>query len=1125
MPTNPTNHSQVGDGLKIVQAALAPFIARELRACFKDEWWTQVYYNVPPATQAKLPKQGDVEDLAEQVDSAGLLQILDKLWHEAFKATLGPLTLTHTKELRTHRNTWAHHAAGDFDGEDAYRALDTMTRFLEAFDKPASKQTRALAQAVQRAMLDAQPKVAVATPTPTPTPAPAPKPKQASLGLHLRPWRDAVKPHTDVASGRYQTAQFAADLADVLAGKADADYQDPVQFFARTYLTEGMRRLLASALRRIAGSGGDPVIQLKTAFGGGKTHTMLALFHLLKAGQAGAILPGIDLVVTEAEVDPAKMPTANVAVLVGTDLESTRERLDAAGNGVVVRTLWGEMAAQLGGAAAYEVVRSSDEAGVAPGTNTLVELLTRFGPAVVLIDEFVAYARNIYTKTDLPAGTFDSNLTFIQALTEAAKRSRNGLLIASIPESAKELGGEAGVEAQQRLEQIFGRVEAVWKPVAAREGFEIVRRRLFGEIADLDARDLTCRQFHKLYNDSSGDFPKEAGEVSYLERLKSAYPIHPEVFDRLYDDWATLEEFQRTRGVLRLMAGVIHALWRDGDQAPMILPGSLPMDDRAVRDELLRYLPDTWNSVVDKDVEAEPRTIDAGQMRFGQIGAGRRLARAIFLGSAPHVAQQRTRGIEAPRIRLGVAQPGESVPTYNDALHQLSDRLTYLYSGDQRYWYDTRPNLNRTADERATTIESFRVLEEIKRRLDAQRGRADFAAVHRLVESGDVPDTAEARLVILRPEATHRNKQMDSPAIKKAAEILESRGGSPRIHKNMLIFIAADEAGAQALERITRRYLAWDSIVKDADTLNLDRHGEGQAKQQRDKDDRAVDGAVNEAFSWLIVPQQSTASAWSWEATRISGGSPVVERAAAKLRTTEQLIPRWSAHGLTIELERWFWPNVDHVETRKLWDALANYAYLPRLTSEQVLLEAISGGLPAPDFFGYAQGIDSSGRYQGLIFNRATAASALRIDSYSLLVKPDAARRQIEADEARERRRIAEEHAQTDAGDVTGGYVVEPPVTATGATTVPSPSTTPPPIPKLRRYYGSVKLDEKRINRDAGQIADEVIQHLANLPHAEVTVTIEVEATLPDGVPDDIVRTIVENANTLKFTRSSFEEE
>jgi len=1135
-----SNYAMVGEGLRLVQAALAPFISRELKARFKNEWWSRVYYNVPELTRAKLPKQGGEEDLKEQVDLAGLLLLIDRLWNEAFGTVLPKSARTHANELRDHRNAWAHPKSDDLPAEETYRALDTMMRFVETFDRPSAKKLRPLVSTAQQAMLAAAKPAAPTSPSSTPPanseqsaaatgPARAASPTQAQLGLVLKPWRDVIAPHPDVAAGRYQTAEFAADLADVLAGKAEADYQDPRQFFARTFLTEGMRRLMVSAMRRLAGEDGDPVIQLKTAFGGGKTHTMLALYHALRAGDPS--LPGLSRVYEEAGIDPARLPAAKVAVLVGTDLDSTRERVDAAGNGVIVRTLWGEMAAQLGGQAAYELVASADRAGVAPGASTLLDVFTRFGPAVVLIDEFVAYARNIYGKDNLPAGSFDSNLTFIQTLTEAAKRSRNCVVIASIPESNREIGGEAGMEAQARLEQIFGRVETVWQPVAAQEGFEIVRRRLFGDVIDPEARDLTCRQFHRLYQGTSGDFPRSAGEPGYLERLIAAYPIHPEVFDRLYEDWATLEEFQRTRGVLRLMAAVIHALWRDGDQSPMIMPGDLPLHDTKVRWELTRYLPDTWNTVVDKDVDGErsgPVEIDKSQPRFGQLTAARRLARTIFLGTAPHVIQQRTRGVEASRIRLGAVQPNQAVATYNDALYHLADRLTYLYSGEGRYWYDTRPNLNRTAEERAAAIEPFAVVDEIRRRLNAQRGRGHFAAVHIFPESADVPDIPEARLVILHPDATHRRSQQDSPAITKAREILDSRGSAPRLHKNMLVFVAADEEGRRNLEQSVRRYLAWDSILRDQDMLNLDRFGINQATTARERESQTIDLRINEAFWWLLNPTQDEQSRWSWQQLRIPGSNTVAERASAKLAQDESLLPTWSGQGLKIELDRWFWKDADHVELRKVWDAFANYGYLPRLVSETVLRSAIADGLKHPDFFGYAQGLDEHGRYLGLIFNRPALVDDVRIDSRSVLVKPDIARRQLAEDEERERRRL------TDGIPITeGDHYPHPqpgsdqPGDGTDVRIIsePRPTSPTPPTPRPRRYTGVVELDVRRLTRDADQIAAEIVEHLAELPRARVRVRLDIEAEVPDGIPFDVARVILENARTLKFTTSSLDDD
>ena len=385
--------------------------------------------------------------------------------------------------------------------------------------------------------------------------------------MALTPWREVVTPHPDVATGRYQRAEFTADLAAVVAGNAATEYQDPTEFFARTYLTDGMQRLLVSTVQRLAGRVGEPIVQLKTAFGGGKTHTMLALFHLL--GQKARVdrMEGTESIIRDAQV--SELPHARLAVIVGPNLNPSEPRQV---NGITVRTLWGDIAAQLGGQEGYAIVKEADKRGVAPGANDLVALFNQFGPAVILIDELIAYARNIYGVNGLPAGSFDANMTFVQSLTEAIKRSEQSQLVASIPESNIEIGGEGGQAALEGIGNTFGRLEDVWRPVGAREGFEIVRRRLFLPVKDEEAREAVCREFLQLYGENPSDFPTECREAPYLDRLRQAYPIHPELFDRLYDDWSTLQGFQRTRGVLRLMASVIHQLWESDDRSGLILP-------------------------------------------------------------------------------------------------------------------------------------------------------------------------------------------------------------------------------------------------------------------------------------------------------------------------------------------------------------------------------------------------------------------------------------------------------------------------------------------------------------------------------------------------------------------------
>ena len=422
-------------------------------------------------------------------------------------------------------------------------------------------------------------------------------------------WRNVIEPHPDVAHGRYKNAEFAADLAQVARGEGAYEYRDPVEFFSRTYVTEGMKGLLVQALRRVTGKDGEPVIQLKTAFGGGKTHSMLALYHLLRGRAPSKKISNIKAVLDAAEID--QLPICRVAVLVGTALDPTKARNYDNLRGSKVYTLWGEMAYQLaieaGDPKLFDIVKESDKRGVSPGSETLKNLFDACGPCVVLIDELVAYAKKLWKVDGLPAGSFDNLITFIQEITEAARASKNSLVVASIPESNIEIGeeGSGGQQALAAIEHTFGRMEAIWKPVAANEGFEIVRRRLFLDCKDEAARNSVCMEFSRMYQENASDFPSESKEVDYYERMRSCYPIHPEIFDRLYEDWATIERFQKTRGVLRLMAAVVHNLWMNQDGGLLIMPGSISLDVSNIRDELTRHVGDNWNAIVDHEVDGK----------------------------------------------------------------------------------------------------------------------------------------------------------------------------------------------------------------------------------------------------------------------------------------------------------------------------------------------------------------------------------------------------------------------------------------------------------------------------------------------------------------------------------------
>ena len=919
--------------------------------------------------------------------------------------------------------------------------------------------------------------------------------------ISLKPWREVIQPHDDVASGKYHQAEFAADLAQVLAKGAEPEYQEPNEFFKRTYITEGMREFLSSSIHKLTKFEGDPVIQLKTSFGGGKTHTMLALYHIFNPALKMQKNENLKELFSDKKIE---IPKISIAVLVGTAMNATGEMNY---EGIKVKTPWGYMAAQIGNKQALSLIEHDDKAGTAPGSDTLVNLFEKFGPCLIIIDELVAYARNVYGKqSNLVNCSFDSLMTFIQNLTEAAKRSKNTLVVASIPESDIEIGGEAGEKALERIENIFGRIERVWKPIKPVEAFEIVRRRLFNPITNEKSRDEICSAFSKMYTQNTSSFPSVCKEGAYLERLKRSYPIHPEIFDRLYDDWAEIENFQRTRGVLRLMATVIHELWIQNDRSFLIMPGSIPIYAQKVRDELTRYLSDQWNSILDLDVDgerSEPRKIDEENPRLGSCIAARRVSRTIFLGSAPSVEAQKVRGIEDVRIRLGIIQPGEQIPIFDDALTKLLEKLVHLYGENKRYWFDTRANLRRTIEDRASRLDPSDVESEIEHRLQI-RERGDFSSIHIFPSSEDVPDDQTIKLIVLPITAFHKQGLNESKALTTSKEILSKRGDLPRHYTNMIVFTCPDKIMLDDLDQTTRQFLAWKSVNADWESLDLKAAERRQAEEFTRKTDQILNKKILETYCWLLVPTQEGTSKINWEIIKISGSESYPLKISQKLRELELLISKWSPALLKMELDKWFWKEKSHISIKTLWEHLCTHPYLTRLKNSEVLISTIHDGISSKDFFGYANGIDKNGNYIGLKYN--TPDSEVYFDSSSILVKPEIAKQQIDKQELK------------DDKD-NGTSIIE---TKLEQTTSSSHEKTPD---IKTRFYGNITLDWTTIAPKTGEIASEIIEHLKSLKNSNVEISLEITGTIPEGIPEDIVRTISENCKTLKFSNWEFSKE
>jgi predicted AAA+ superfamily ATPase len=1183
-----SNHERVGKAMDLLKLGLGAYIDREFCNRYRER----------AAEEAQVYLADDRMNAGKPVlqwDAAPLLKLMWDAWNEVFKYGLGQAERTLVSELRTIRNNWAHQQT--FSSDDAYRALDSSSRLLFAISAPQADEIDRMKRELMRLVMDEQARGELRRSGQTlieSTPASA-----------LKPWREVIQPHQDVASGNYRTAEFAADLWQVHLKGASEEYGNPVEFFRRTYLTESLKGLLLNAIKRLCstsgkgGPAGDPVIQLQTNFGGGKTHSMLALYHLF-SGIKATELPGMEALLAQAGT--TDIPAAKRVVLVGNRISPGNPSVKP--DGTLVRTLWGELAWQLGGRVAYDRIAKDDERATNPG-DALRELFNEYSPALILIDEWVAYARGLHDEGDLPAGDFETQFSFAQALTESAKLANNCLLVVSLPASDTavspharvedvEVGGQRGLVVLQRLQQIVGRVESSWRPATAEEGFEIVRRRLFNPLTEdrqFKDRDVTGRAFADFYRNQQQEFPAECRDPDYEQRLKAAYPIHPEVFDRLYSDWSTLVKFQRTRGVLRLMAAVIHSLWENGDKNPLIMPANIALNDDRIQSELAHYLSDNWVPVIEKDVDGPsslPAKLDAEVPNLGRYSACRRVARTIYMGSAPTTGAA-NRGLDDRRVKLGCAMPGESPAVFGDALRRLSSAATYLYQDGARYWYSIQPTVTKLAEDRAELLlrNPDKAVAELEARVRTDlRQNGDFPRIHAMPHTAqDVPDDLETRLVVLPSEACYVRGD-GSPAQIMALNILETRGSTPRLFRNTLVFLAPDQARLQDLDQAVRAYLAWKSILDDHESLNLTPHQKSQAATQLAGAERTMLARIPETWNWLLVPRQTTPQApITWEAHKLAGDSPLALRAAKKLRSAELMITSFAPSLLRMEMDRIPLWRDDSVTVRQLVEDFARYLYLPRLRSPEVLVNAMREGISLltweADSFAYADTWDQEARrYRGL--RGGVQIASLDHDSLSHLVRPGVALSQLEKERKPIRLEVSppspsikpgatirfsvagfdmegrsaaipgiqwtaqggtiDEYGLFTAGDKEGSWRIDAQAgTLAASTTVtihsqaaalpetPYPhglSRQPEPVRQnWRRYHGTVALEPSRISRETGKIAEEVIAHLLALDGAHVRITLEIEASFDKDVPDHVVRTVSENGRSLKFDSQGFERE
>jgi len=676
-------------------------------------------------------------------------------------------------------------------------------------------------------LLEADKRLILGEPSPKTSPkkkpvSPPVKPKPTTKDDNImRNWFDTITPHADIRKGHFDEAVFAADVGDVAGGKAPADYNDAYLFYKKTYLTGGLTNLLSRVHDKLTNGQGSGVVQIQTPFGGGKTHSLVTIYHYLKNGQKiKALLPApLSLVGRGAGGEGP-----NLAVIAGNHWDPLAGK--DGGGGPTRRTFWGEVAYQIGGPAGYEQFRENDEKQISPGKEKLRDFLAAHQPFVLLFDEVLEYinrAMDVRDQLDVALGT--QTFSFFQELTEAVSGLPKGMLVVTLPSSQLEDFGEREEESLARLSKIFGRLESIETPVRGEEIYAVIRRRLF-EVETLKSAQMqeTIHRYFLLYQQHKEDLPAKARNLNYKERMEMAYPFHPDLIDILVEKWSTFSSFQRTRGVLRLLANVVEDLYQREVNIDIILPGDINLDRPGIRQEFIKHIGSEYEGVIASDIaglEAKAQALDRANRNWKHLA--QRVANAIFFHSFS--ADDSEKGTTLAYIKLAVLRSDTIPALVTDVLQKLTNELWYLNNRVDVFYFSRIPNLNRMIlDKKELFNQSYE--DELRAIIAKEVGRK-FTPYLWPTSSEGIPDNRSLKLIILHPA--------DDGA--QIPDWIERKGSNFRQYQNTLFFVVADTAAFAKMREDVKTYLALQEIeatVKSGEMSQLETKRDEIQRRLRD---------------------------------------------------------------------------------------------------------------------------------------------------------------------------------------------------------------------------------------------------------------------------------------------------
>ncbi len=822
------------------------------------------------------------------------------------------------------------------------------------------------------------------------------------------PWRQVVSPHDNIKQGRVKQNDFAASLADVLNESGNPDYFDPVRFFNRTFLTGGLRILAGEVVGRLTGQGdGDAVMQIQTPFGGGKTHTLITLYHLVKNGQACFDHPALKTYWIERGWKVP--PSVPVAAFDGNQVGVGAFEVEP---GLSVQTMWGHIAWQLAGRDGYEIVSSSDADRVAPGGSDIDLLFEAAGGGLIILDEVVNYIEKAAAVSVQDSTLKAQTLTFLQTLTVRAGNHDHVVLAATLPKSHLELHGTASADALDRLKKIFGRVQKVREPVEGDEVHEIIRRRLlvpFGQ----DTEDKGTRTKKGNNRDATiaayisdlktrPQIPDFAKEQSYAERFKQSYPFHPHLLDILNRFLGANPKFQRTRGVLRLLALIVADLLKRNHNGGLIHASDVDLNNEEIRSELLELVDREFRSAIEADIigaGANAIALDrqSPQMSEWNIAAG--LATTTFLYTCE--AGNGSRGATLAELHLASARPEIDFGTIPGVVLQIKERFHFINTEGERFRFSTTPNLNRILLDAKNGVDE----EQVRSRTEAELGRLlSSTPLARYIwpeGPGDIPDNNVNKLVVMPPERKLGPASGDETrAI--VLDILNKSGLTHRIRRNTLVFLIADESEVTVLKERVRTLLAAENVDTNRERHNLSKR---QITQLQGEKRNAAKGGRQQILR--------TYRHLAWGGSNgdplkvLDMGQPpmttdqnLTDLVVAFLKEKQKYLEQIASVLLVHPTKLRVWPEDEPaLNLKALPGYFRNFTHLPILKDDDVIRQAIVDGVRSGQFaLCEGTGADDA---KILHYKASVTTSGVALDDGYILIRQSLADERIAAEKAK----------------------------------------------------------------------------------------------------------------------------